>query len=532
MRRWIALLGVAAGVLMISGVPRTAATAAAATAFPAPDGPCQVVYTITSQWDTGFSASVEIRNHGATRYGWTLTWPFADGQRVTLAWDASVTQSGASVQATNASWNGSLPAGSTASFGFNGSRAGVNSVPTTFHLNGVSCSQGGSAPPTATGTPGLTPPPTGAPSPTPPPAAATATPLPPSATPSRTPTAPPPSTTGRRVVGYFPLWVRNSGYGEQDVDFSVVTHVAHFSVSPMADGRIQVPTWGPFPDPALVNRAHAVGARVVLAVGGAHAEATDGFAGMTASPSTRQTFVGDLLSLVNTHGYDGVDLDWEFPATAAQRDNYTALVRQLRAALGPARSLSVAAPASDWFGQWLDVPAMVPYLDWIGDMTYDMHGPSWSGHSGHNAALYSTAAAGALHGGAELSVDSSRAYYLARGVPATKLLIGLPFYGVRFDGATDINKALTNTNGGQMGYADVAGLIGNGWTARRDAAAAVPYLVRSSGSGVISYDDAASIAAKCSFMGAQGLGGAIIWHVGQDRLSSGQPLLDAARGCR
>ena len=70
MRRWIALLVVAASVLMGFGGPRTPPTAAAATAFIPPDAACQVVYTITSQWDTGFSARVEIRNYSAARNGW------------------------------------------------------------------------------------------------------------------------------------------------------------------------------------------------------------------------------------------------------------------------------------------------------------------------------------------------------------------------------------------------------------------------------------------------------------------------------
>jgi len=529
--------------------PPTATRTATATPITSAAS-CQVIYTISSQWDTGFSASVEVRNGGSALNGWTVSWTYADGQRVTQAWDATVSQSGATVQARDAGWNASLPTGGTASFGFNGSYSGTNSVPTAFSLNGAPCGPGGTVPPTATATAGQAPP---SPSPTAtwtatatPPAAATSTPTrtptavpPASPTPSRTPTAspapsatPPPGPTGRRVVGYFPLWARNSGYTEQNVDFSVVTHVAHFAVIPLGDGRIQVPTWGPFPDTALVSRAHAAGARIVLAVGGADAESTSGFAAVTASPSTRQTFISNLLALLNAYGYDGADLDWEYPATAGQRSAYVALVRELRAALGSARSLSITVPASDWFGQWFDVAAMVPYLDWVGDMTYDIHGPGWSGHSGANSPLYSTAADAQLEGGAALSVDSSRAYYLARGVPAAKLLLGLPFYGVRFDGATGMYQPLTNTNGGQMEYQQIAGLIGNGWTAYRDTAAAVPYLVRNGGSGVISYDDATSIGAKCSYLSAQGLGGAIIWHLGQDRLGSGQPLLAAARGCR
>lgn len=331
----------------------------------------------------------------------------------------------------------------------------------------------------------------------------------------------------RRVVAYFPLWLRNGGYSENDIDFSIVTHVAHFSVSPRADGSIDIPDWGLFPDTRLITKAHAAGAKVVLTVGGDHAEATAGFAAMSANGRTRARFVHDLTALISANGYDGVDLDWEFPQNAADRANFTALVRDLRGALGRDTSLSIAGPASDWYGRWLDIPALLPNLDWIGAMTYSLAAPSWSERSGHNAPLFPPAGNGAAD-----SVDASRAYYLSRGVPPSKLLVGLPFFGERFDGASAINQPLTSKTGAALDYREVAPLVGNDWMVKRDASAEVPYLVRQSGPGIISYDDADSIAAKCSYIVDEGLGGAIVWHLGKDQIGSAQPLLKAARGCR
>ena len=86
--------------------------------------------------------------------------------------------------------------------------------------------------------------------------------------------------------------------------------------------------------------------------------------------------------------------------------------------------------------------------------------------------------------------------------------------------------------GSSPDYKDIVGLMNNGWTASRDATGEVPYLVRNGGQGFISYDDATSIGAKCSYLKAQGLGGAIIWHLGKDMVGGNQPLLQAAAGCR
>src|SRR5579859_673613 len=330
----------------------------------------------------------------------------------------------------------------------------------------------------------------------------------------------------RHVVAYFPIWARNSGYSENDIDFNVVTDVAHFAVTPRPDGTIQIPDWGPFPDPALIVKTQAAGARIVLVVGGDDEAARAGFSGLAAHESTRQEFVSDLLRLVDANGYDGVDLDWEFPNSAADRDNLTALIAALRAALGPNRSLSLAAAPTDYRGQWLDVAAIVPDLTWFSSMTYDMGGAGWSHYADDNAAL---------HPGrpGEDNVADSVAYYLGRGVPAEKLLIGLPFFGQRYDQATGVYAPLAApTNGSSPDYKDIAMLVNRGWTQGRNAQTQTPYLQRQDGPGVITFDDAASIAAKCRYVVSAAIGGVIVWRLGQDVVANSQPLLHAAGACR
>ena len=141
------------------------ASAAAAVALPASAAAagCSVNYAVSSQWQGGFGANVTITNLGDPLTSWTLTWSFGAGQTVQQAWNTTLTQSGAAVTARNVSYNGAIPTNGSTSFGFNGSWTSSNPVPTSFALNGVTCTGGTTpttAPPTTTPTTSAPPPPT------------------------------------------------------------------------------------------------------------------------------------------------------------------------------------------------------------------------------------------------------------------------------------------------------------------------------------------------------------------------------------
>jgi cellulase/cellobiase CelA1 len=85
---------------------------------------------VTSQWSGGFQGEVTVKNSGTTAASaWTATFSYADGQQVSQAWNATVTQSGSTVTAKNVAWNGGLAAGASATFGFLATSPGTNSVP-------------------------------------------------------------------------------------------------------------------------------------------------------------------------------------------------------------------------------------------------------------------------------------------------------------------------------------------------------------------------------------------------------------------
>ncbi|MEU3103453.1 cellulose binding domain-containing protein [Streptomyces griseoflavus] len=107
---------------------------------PGPSGTCEVTYRITNQWDGGFQAEVRLTNTGPAPWnGWSLTWSFADGQRISQLWNGSHTQSGPAVTVRNTDWNTTVGPGSSAAFGFTAARSAANTAPTAFRLGDRAC---------------------------------------------------------------------------------------------------------------------------------------------------------------------------------------------------------------------------------------------------------------------------------------------------------------------------------------------------------------------------------------------------------
>jgi hypothetical protein len=144
------------------GLVLTTLGAVTATEAQAATG-CRVDYTITNSWQGGFGTNVTITNLGDPVTAWRLTWSFTAGQTITQLWNGTVTQSGSQVTVANVSYNGSIPTGANTGFGFNGAWSGSNPVPTSFALNGTTCTGGVTATPTPTQTSAPPPPPSSLP---------------------------------------------------------------------------------------------------------------------------------------------------------------------------------------------------------------------------------------------------------------------------------------------------------------------------------------------------------------------------------
>jgi hypothetical protein len=104
-------------------------------------GTCHVSYARTSEWGGGFVANVTINNTGTTAInGWTVTFTFPGDQKVTNAWNATVTQNGASVTAVNLGYDATISPGGSTAFGMQGSWTSNDTSPTSFSVNGTACS--------------------------------------------------------------------------------------------------------------------------------------------------------------------------------------------------------------------------------------------------------------------------------------------------------------------------------------------------------------------------------------------------------
>lgn len=316
--------------------------------------------------------------------------------------------------------------------------------------------------------------------------------------------------TAKIVVGYY--YATNSTYPHTAIVYNKLTHIAHAFARPNADGSLSMDSWFLYPE--LVTAAHQHGVKIVVALGGWGN--SDGFSPMAANPDTRATFVSNIINFCLTHGYDGVDLDWEYPKEA-DRANFVALVKELREVLDNAglEFLSAALPSTDWNNGY-DIPQLAEYFDWFGIMTYDFYGP-WEATSGHNSPLYSSSS---QYG----STDRSTNYYLNKGVPKNKLCIGIPFYGYDFK-ASGMFK--THSGAASTSYANIYPKLNSAnWEYHWDNTCKVPYLVNQNRTDVITFEDTVSIKLKSEYVHKNELAGTIIWKIGHDYLNSDTQLLN------
>ena len=160
--------------------------------------------------------------------------------------------------------------------------------------------------------------------------------------------------------------------------------------------------------------------KVLLSIGG---WGSGRFSEMAANDSLRNSFAKDCARIVNDYGIDGIDIDWEYPGSSAagisssenDKENFTLLMRDIRSAIGDDKLLTLASACTP---EYIDFRAVMPYVDFVNLMTYDMGNAPL-----HHAALYQS------ENTPEMTCESSVKAHIAAGVPAGRLVLGLPFYG-------------------------------------------------------------------------------------------------------
>jgi chitinase len=327
-------------------------------------------------------------------------------------------------------------------------------------------------------------------------------------------------------------------YGQpRGVNFRLYTHLCHAFLVADEAGNIQESR--NVPSRELTGEAHKAGVRVLLSLGGWGWDRQ--FASIVSRPDALERYVKSVIEIVGQHDYDGIDLDWEYPDTPEEIAGFERLARRFRKELdtigvnrGQPLLLTMAAAANPGTLKWLGKEFLLETMDWINVMTYDFTG-AWSTYAGHHAPLF---ASSKQPGGTPRSAELTIKYLLEdRGLPASRLALGIPLYGRGFAvsepyaSTRDAPRDRARTRLPQGNYSNLHRLRHEqGWTRQWDDETRNPWLIAPDRSAVIGYDDAESVAVKTAWAMKQGLRGVFFWQVAADRLPDGtNPLQEAAR---
>lgn len=332
-----------------------------------------------------------------------------------------------------------------------------------------------------------------------------------------------------RVVAYVAGWSM-----PRSVPAERLTHVNFAFARIDASGRVafQDERFGEAIRSLVALKARNPMLKVLVSVGGWQA---DGFSDAALSARSRDTFARSAVEFIRLHRLDGIDVDWEYPGQGVgaieyrseDKENFTLLLKTLRAQLdaashadgraGQYRYLLTIASADREYFDHTEMDRLHGYLDWINVMAYDFHN-SLTPTTGHHAGLYPSEFAAPT----DRSADGSIRQHLSAGIPPEKLVLGVAFYGRRFEGVSASHEGLNQSYasyGGDLSYAELADccIDRGGFVRRWDARARAPYLWNASTRILISYDDPESIAAKAAYVRQKRLGGMMFWELSQDR---------------
>ncbi len=235
--------------------------------------------------------------------------------------------------------------------------------------------------------------------------------------------------------------------------------------------------------------------KVLLSIGG---WGSGRFSEMAANDEYRRAFAADCDRVVKEFALDGIDIDWEYPTSSMANissspddtENFTLLMQDIRAAIGNEKELTLATVAS---ARYIDFKAILPFVDFVNIMAYDM-----ASAPKHHSALYPSGHSG------DITSDGAVTAHLKAGVPPSKLVMGMPFYGRGGDGYPsfqDYNK---------VGNTDTQ------YTEKWDEVAQVPYLADKNDTLVFGFENPRSLAIKCQYILDKDLLGGMYWDYSGD----------------
>ena len=322
-------------------------------------------------------------------------------------------------------------------------------------------------------------------------------------------------------IGYYPDWGKwhKPAYTVDNVPYEKLTHVLWSFITPNTDGTLHGDAADdPSALDSMVTLAHAAGTKVIVSLGGGGQ--SENFVPVASNDALRQKFIGNLVDFVKAHNLDGLDMDWEWeysPVPEADTIAYNKLLTELREALPKDKSLSAALPCSRYYGKWFTPEVLIKNLDWFGFMTYDMTG-DWDEKAMFDSPLYPH------EGYTTWSWQETFEYWSKRGVPAEKMVFGIPAFGFEFEGATGPGSDFTKGKTKSLSYAQI--VKNSNWEIHFDSVSAEPYAV--SENSYTTYEDPHSAAIKTRWVKENGYAGIMVWEVSHDYIEGvGNPILDS-----
>lgn len=348
-----------------------------------------------------------------------------------------------------------------------------------------------------------------------------------------------PAAPEKKVAAYLAHW---QDWTAKDIAAKKLTHI-NLSFARIENGQIanSVVDGKSITDRHFAELAKAKlvnpNLKVCVAVGG---WGGDGFSDAALTPASRELFADSVASYLQQHDLDGIDIDWEFPVNGAwgtiksrpeDKQNFTLFLQAIRERLdrlgqveGKHYLLTYASNISPWAIDNIEFSKVVPLVDAIYLMTYDLHG-GWEPATGHHTPLYANPNDKLGLGGAADAVKR----FIAAGAPAEKLVLGTAFYGRYWQGVEKKDNGLyqkASTQGaGDVFYRNIVKNYTEkqGFKRYWDDSAKAAYLFNAEKGIFVTYDDPEAIRLKVDFARQAGIGGVFTWELTQD--DNGQ-LLD------